>query len=77
MKKVVFSLALSALIETGCTQSSASVKVVQEIAETHVLHAADVAPLSPDSVIMLLKEGNENFNTRHMHDRDAMSQLVE
>ena len=77
MKKVCLSLALFALIATGCTQSSTSVKVDQEIAETHVLHAADVAPLSPDSVIMLLKEGNENFITRHMHDRDAMSQLVE
>lgn len=45
--------------------------------ETHVLHAQDVEPLSPDSVIGLLKEGNAAFVQHKEHKRDAVAQLKE
>ena len=44
---------------------------------THVLHAQDVDPLSPDSVISILKQGNIDFASNHSHDRDAVAQLKE
>lgn len=48
-----------------------------EQTETHVLHEKDVKPLSPDSVISLLKQGNEAFVEHHSHNRDAVAQLKE
>ena len=45
--------------------------------ETHVLHAKDVDPLTPDQVIEFLKEGNAAFVEHHTHNRDAVAQLKE
>lgn len=45
--------------------------------ETHVLHAGDVDPKSPEDVIDILREGNKNFIERHLTDRDAVAQLFE
>lgn len=49
----------------------------EENVETHVLHAQDVDPLSPDSVVALLKEGNASFVHHMEHKRDAVAQLKE
>jgi len=45
--------------------------------ETHVLHAKDVDPLTPDSVINILKAGNAAFVEKHTTNRDAIAQLKE
>lgn len=43
----------------------------------HVLHEQDIAALSPDSVIAILKRGNEDFVHHLNHNRDAVAQLKE
>lgn len=45
--------------------------------ETHVLHAKDVDPLTPDAVIDILKKGNAAFVEHHTQNRDAVAQLKE
>lgn len=75
MKKIYLSaLALSLLI--GCAQRETTTNEISQV-ETHVLHAKDVDPLTPDSIISILKVGNQDFVAKHMHDRDAMAQLIE
>lgn len=75
--QTIFAVALCAAV---CSCASKDVKVetpVEEPVETHVLHAQDVDPLSPDSVISLLKEGNASFVHHQEHKRDAVAQLKE
>ena len=63
---------------SSCTgQQPAAPQTEEAIVETHVLHAQDVDPLTPDSVISLLKQGNEAFVEHHAHNRDAVAQLKE
>lgn len=80
MNKIMTVLAV-ALCATVCSCGSNDAKVEAtadaEVVETHVLHAQDVEPLSPDSVISLLKEGNASFVHHKEHKRDALAQLKE
>lgn len=77
MKKLFVAASILAGIMASCTQQPAQTTPEAEVAETHVLHAQDVEPLSPDSVIALLKAGNADFAHRHTHNRDAVAQLKE
>ncbi len=76
MKKLFFVVIIATTMLTGCSLMNKNQEATDTI-ETHVLHASDVDPLSPDSVIMILKKGNLDFVNKHMHNRDAMAQLVE
>ena len=76
----IYSLAavvMMAGIVASCQQPQAEAPAAATEVETHVLHAQDVEPLSPDSVISLLKEGNAAFVEHHTHNRDAVAQLKE
>jgi len=70
------ALCAAALLVCGCQQ-----KAAQENAQpqpiTHVLHATDVDPLSPDSVIALLKAGNERFVEKQGMLRDQLEMMKE
>lgn len=80
MNKKIFlaATALMAGIMASCSQQpQANAETEAAEVETHVLHAQDVEPLSPDSVIALLKQGNADFAQRHTHNRDAVAQLAE
>jgi len=70
------AIVMMAGMVASCQQPQAEAPVAAEV-ETHVLHAQDVEPLSPDSVISLLKEGNAAFVEHHTHNRDAVAQLKE
>lgn len=82
-KKVLFAAALLAAgMWTSCkqaapTENAQNLAALPEQAETHVLHAQDVDPLTPDSVINILKAGNADFVAKHTHNRDAVAQLKE
>lgn len=77
MKKMLLfgaaALMLAATVSCGQKEAAAESGDV----ETHVLHAQDVEPLSPDSVIQLLKDGNAAFVHHKEHKRDAVAQLKE
>lgn len=79
MKNLFFSaVAISAAVLTAsCNNQQQANESAAEAAETHVLHAQDVDPLSPDSVIAILKAGNEAFVSRNTQNRDAVAQLEE
>ncbi len=75
MTKNYFTLGLAAMLACSCTQNQqASEKAA---VETHVLHAQDVDPLSPDSVISLLKAGNARFVAKDEKERDQLEMLKE
>lgn len=79
MKRITFSyvaVVAMAMMMAACGQK-AGTSEQDETVETHVLHAKDVDPLSPDSVISLLKSGNAAFVEHHEHHRDAVAQLKE
>lgn len=65
------------LIMASCSQRSSVEKSAETVVETHVLHAQDVDPKSPQEVIEILREGNRHFVEKHLSDRDAMAQLIE
>lgn len=72
MKKfIVAALLLSAII--GCT--SQSTRIVQNI-ERKILKSKDLEQVTPDSVVVLLKQGNQNFVTGTMRLRDPQAQLA-
>ena len=75
MKKLILFI-ISIAVLAGCSEKSQSHRN-GDLIETHVLHAEDVDHLSPDSVIAILKDGNRCFIERNLHERDAMSQLLE
>ena len=77
MRKIYGFVALSLVLFASCNQSSQTTAETAGEVETHVLHAQDVDPLSPDSVVAILKQGNNDFVTYHTHERAAMAQLVE
>ncbi|MCQ2229296.1 MAG: carbonic anhydrase [Bacteroidales bacterium] len=68
------ALCAAALLVCSCQQKSAN-----ETSEplTHVLHANDVDPLSPDSVIAILKEGNDRFVQKQGMVRDQFEMMKE
>ncbi len=75
MKRFILSiLSIAALV--SCT-SNQPTSTTTQVAETHVLHTTDVAPLSPDSVLTILKVGNQNFSSKTPHQRDVLAQLQE
>lgn len=73
MKKIILSLFVAASLVACVSNQPASTASV----ETHVLHTTDVEPLSPDSVVSILKAGNANFVAKHTHSRDVLAQLQE
>lgn len=83
MKKTSYFAALTAaamaIMMASCQNNQTETSILQEEEqiETHVLHAEDVDPLTPDSVITLLKEGNAAFIHHMEHHRDAVAQLKE
>ena len=72
-------LSTAVMVLSSCTGQQPAAPQTEEATpvETHVLHAQDVDPLTPDSVISLLKQGNEAFVEHHAHNRDAVAQLKE
>ncbi|MCQ2235362.1 MAG: carbonic anhydrase [Bacteroidales bacterium] len=64
-----------ALIMASCANRSAEKSAAN--VETHVLHAQDVDPLSPDSVISLLKAGNVRFVEKQGKERDQFEMMKE
>ena len=78
MKKIFFCAATVAALLTSCQGGQTQgVEAGTDSVETHVLHAKDVDPLTPDQVIEFLKEGNAAFVEHHTHNRDAVAQLKE
>ncbi|MDO4497593.1 MAG: carbonic anhydrase family protein [Bacteroidales bacterium] len=77
MKKVFFGATVLAAMMMASCQNKQAAQTENENVETHVLHAQDVDPLTPDQVIELLKEGNKAFVEHHTHNRDAVAQLKE
>lgn len=77
-KFATLMLGTAVMALSSCTgQQPAAPQAEEANVETHVLHAQDVDPLSPDSVISLLKQGNAAFVEHHAHNRDAVAQLKE
>lgn len=78
MKNLFFStVAVCAAVLTASCNKQQTAENANNEAETHVLHAQDVDPLSPDQVIAILKEGNQAFVGRNTQSRDAVAQLEE
>lgn len=79
MKKITPILFAAGILAASCAGNTAESQNTAEAdsAEVHVLHAEDVDPLSPDSVISILKEGNANFVHQMKHNRDNIAQLKE
>ncbi len=73
MKRFLISFfSLATLI--ACNPTSRT-EVVQEL-ETQILRSDDLANLTPDSVMILLKQGNKNFVMDSLSARDAQAQLA-
>lgn len=62
------------VIVTACNPTSRT-EVVQEL-ETQILRSEDLALLTPDSVITLLKRGNQNFVTKALTPHNLQAQLA-
>ncbi len=77
MKKFSFAALVStALLIFACSPATKE-RVQEQVMETHVLKKSDVEPLSPDSVIMILIEGNERFVQKNPTQRDVLEQIKE
>ncbi len=72
MKKLL-TIALSLISLIGCV--STNTKTVQEV-ESRILKSAELELLTPDSVMTLLKQGNQNFINKSTRNRDAQAQLA-
>lgn len=78
MKKIAICAAAVAAMLTSCQQNqTTNAAEGTDSVETHILHAQDVEPLTPDQVVELLKKGNEAFVHHTTHNRDAVAQLKE
>ncbi len=79
MKKIIpfiaLFVALALLNSCNCGEKSKCAMVVQEL-ETQILRSADLERLTPDSVITLLRQGNQNFISKNMRARDPQEQLA-
>ena len=72
MKKVSFAaIAMASLLMQACSPAVKK-QVDEQVMETHVLHENDVKTLTPDSVLMILIEGNNNFATKNTNSRDVL-----
>ncbi|MFI3297813.1 MAG: carbonic anhydrase family protein [bacterium] len=71
-------LALLLVVATfaSCTNTTTTTENIQDVKST-VLTSAEVTNMSPDSVVSLLKAGNENFITGENRLFDIKSQLVQ
>ncbi len=67
-------LTLMLLATVGCI--SQKVKIVQEV-ESNILRSDELERLTPDSVITLLRQGNQNFVSRTTRARDPQTQLAQ
>ncbi len=72
MKKLA-AITLSLLVMVGCI--SPNTKTVEQI-ESKILKSAELERLTPDSVMTLLKQGNQNFISKSTRTRDAQAQLA-
>lgn len=72
MKRAIFAI-LTLLMVVACGESKK--EVVEEL-ESGILKSAELEQLTPDSVLVLLKEGNQNFVNRSMRARDHQTQLA-
>lgn len=72
MKKFA-TIALLSLATVGCI--SKETKTIRNI-ESKILKSEELAALTPDSVITLLKEGNQNFRSKSTRERDLTAQLA-
>ncbi len=70
MKKILLSLFIAAAA-VSCISNQSSAPV------SHVLHEADVKPLSPESVVSMLRDGNARFVAKDYTARDSKAQLIE
>ena len=67
----------AAVVATSCAPVAQEAQVADVAPLTHVLHAQDVDPLTPDSVIAILKAGNGRFVNKSLQSRDELEQLKE
>lgn len=72
MNKIII-FALSLCLAVACISSN--VKTVQEV-ESKILKSAELDRLTPDSVMVLLKQGNQNFVSKSTRSRDIQAQLA-
>ncbi|MFI3268006.1 MAG: carbonic anhydrase [Rikenellaceae bacterium] len=72
MKKIISAFCSLTLI-VSC--NSNQTKTTQEI-ETQILRSTDLEQLTPDSVLTLLYQGNQNFITKSTRNRDSQAQLA-
>ncbi|MFR9620759.1 MAG: carbonic anhydrase [Rikenellaceae bacterium] len=71
--KMFITIALLLAAAIGCISNNT--KTAQE-AESRILKSADLERLTPDSVLLLLKQGNQNFITKSMRTRNTQAQLA-
>ncbi|MFI3322704.1 MAG: carbonic anhydrase [Rikenellaceae bacterium] len=72
MKKIIFAI-IVLLTSVAC--NSKNEKTVQQI-ESKILKSSELELLTPDSVLVLLKEGNQNFISNSMRIRNPQAQLA-
>ncbi len=73
-KLLIFALSIASL--TACHRNPTTrTEVVQEL-ETQILRSEELEGLTPDSVMVLLRQGNHNFVTKSMRQRDPQAQLA-
>ncbi len=61
------------LVCVGCRSKQ---QVIIQAVESEILRSSDLANLTPDSVLVLLKKGNENFASKSTRMRDYQTQLA-
>ncbi len=72
MKTALFAI-LSLTIFVSCHYRRT--QTIQDV-ESRILKSADLERLTPDSVLILLKQGNQNFVSKSMRLRDPQAQLA-
>lgn len=74
MRHYVFSLFSLALF---CACDASSNAIVADEIESRILRSDQLELLTPDSVLMLLDAGNQNFVSKRLSVRDPQSQLAQ
>ncbi|MFI3280065.1 MAG: carbonic anhydrase [Rikenellaceae bacterium] len=72
MKKFIIA-ALSFFVLSGCVSNK--IKITQEV-EKRILRSSELENLTPDSVLLLLSRGNQNFVNKTPRVRDPQAQLA-
>ncbi|MFI3282001.1 MAG: carbonic anhydrase [Rikenellaceae bacterium] len=75
MKKYIFTILSFAALVACNRNPTTRTEVVQEL-ETQILRVEDLENLTPDSVMTLLKVGNQNFVAKSTQPRDSQAQLA-